>query len=87
MSDFLLDKNHSSWNKLKLLLWKNYLIQMRHKWQTVLELLLPVLFTLMLVVMRVVIKSEDYAEPVVYNSYAIKQNPPYNTFWKWYTPN
>ncbi|KAJ0177199.1 hypothetical protein K1T71_007208 [Dendrolimus kikuchii] len=42
----------SALNKLKLLIWKNFLLQRRHKWQTLFEILSPVIFALLLIVIR-----------------------------------
>jgi ATP-binding cassette subfamily A (ABC1) protein 3 len=39
-------------NHLKLLLWKNYLLQVRHPWVTVIELIVPCLFVAMLAAIR-----------------------------------
>lgn len=75
-------RDNSSWKKLKLLLWKNYTIQMRHKWQTLLELLIPVIFTAALVGIRVAIKPDDHPETTYYDSIAVTK-PPYNTLWRW----
>jgi ATP-binding cassette subfamily A (ABC1) protein 3 len=39
-------------NHLKLLLWKNYLLQVRHPWVTMIELMVPCLFVAMLAAIR-----------------------------------
>lgn len=44
-----LPKQTSAWKKVRLLLWKNFLLQKRHWFQTALDLFLPVLFTFMFV--------------------------------------
>ncbi|XP_053608125.1 phospholipid-transporting ATPase ABCA1 isoform X2 [Plodia interpunctella] len=38
--------------KLKLLIWKNFLLQRRHKWQTLFEIASPVIFSLFLILVR-----------------------------------
>lgn len=54
MNDIEIDiyKMTSDWDKLFLLLWKNFLIQKRHKLQTVLEIGLPVIFASSLLILR-----------------------------------
>lgn len=74
----------SSWDKLKLLLWKNYKIQTRHKIQTIVELLLPLIFTIILVIIRILVKSTLVTEPTIYDSYALDNNPPYEVLFKWW---
>lgn len=44
-----LPKQTSAWKKVRLLLWKNFLLQKRHWIQTAFDLFLPVLFTLLFV--------------------------------------
>lgn len=52
----------SRWNKFTLLLWKNGLLQWRHKVQTVIEILVPVLFSSLLVLMRGLVDPIDFPE-------------------------
>lgn len=42
----------SKWSKFSLLMWKNWTLQWRHKIQTVVEILVPVLFAALLVLIR-----------------------------------
>lgn len=42
----------STWRKFRLLLWKNWLLQWRHKYELLFEILIPVLFCLVLVLFR-----------------------------------
>ena len=67
----------TGYQKFKLLLWKNYKIQMRHMVQTLVELFLPLLFSLVLVSVRIVIKSDFVTEPTVYGAFELKDNQPY----------
>lgn len=55
--------------KFWLLLWKNYVLQKRHKIQTVVEIFIPLIFTLILVGIRGLIKSENYATQSYYPSF------------------
>lgn len=57
----------SWWNKLTLLLWKNWLLQWRHKIQTVIEILVPVLFSSLLVLMRSLVDPIDYPENTTFD--------------------
>ncbi|XP_026317820.1 ATP-binding cassette sub-family A member 1-like [Hyposmocoma kahamanoa] len=48
-----------SWyQKLKLLVWKNFLLQRRHKWQTVFEIASPVIFSLFLILLRCLVEPD-----------------------------
>ncbi|XP_032295539.1 phospholipid-transporting ATPase ABCA3 isoform X3 [Drosophila virilis] len=49
-------------DKFLLLLWKNWVIQLNHKTQFVFELLLPVLFILLVALVRVVVDVENIEE-------------------------
>ncbi|XP_037937487.1 ATP-binding cassette sub-family A member 3-like [Teleopsis dalmanni] len=51
-------KTISNWEKFKLLLWKNWLIQKFHKWQLLIEILIPVIFTFQLVLLRGIVEAE-----------------------------
>lgn len=52
--------------KFGLLLWKNYILQKRHKVQTVVEIVTPVAFAAILVLIRFLVTSETYNEPTTY---------------------
>ncbi|KAJ8892443.1 hypothetical protein PR048_005023 [Dryococelus australis] len=61
--------DHSSsrgWAKLPLLLWKNWLLVKRHPRQTAVEVLAPVFFALLLVLIRSLVDPVMYADPTVY---------------------
>ncbi|KAJ8728130.1 hypothetical protein PYW08_016515 [Mythimna loreyi] len=49
----------SSFDKLKLLIWKNFLLQRRHKWQTIFEIASPVIFSLFLILTRCLVNPEE----------------------------
>lgn len=57
----------TGFQKFRLLLWKNYVLQKRHKIQTVMELLVPLFFTAVLVSIRGIVSSDNkgdtYYEP------------------------
>lgn len=48
-----------NWKQLKLLLWKNFLLQTRKPIATIIELVLPVLFVLILLVIRLTLSHPD----------------------------
>ncbi len=45
-------KKTSNFAKFRLLMWKNWLLQWRHKLRTVVEILAPVIFSAILVIIR-----------------------------------
>ncbi|KAF5273687.1 hypothetical protein FQA39_LY07377 [Lamprigera yunnana] len=52
----------TNFNKLLLLTWKNFLIQWRHPIQTLVQILTPVLFSCLLVVIRSLVVPEPHTE-------------------------
>ncbi|XP_037025654.1 ATP-binding cassette sub-family A member 3-like isoform X1 [Bradysia coprophila] len=53
----------TNWDKFRLLMWKNWLLQYRHKTQTIVQLLVPVLFSALLVLIRGLVDPVVHAEP------------------------
>ncbi|XP_017106501.2 phospholipid-transporting ATPase ABCA3 isoform X1 [Drosophila bipectinata] len=49
----------SNWDKFVLLLWKNWTLQWNHKLQMVIELVLPAIFSLLLVLVRTLVDTEQ----------------------------
>lgn len=49
----------TNWDKFRLLMWKNLLLQWRHKLQIIIEILVPVLFSALLVVIRSLVVPEQ----------------------------
>ena len=49
-----------------LLLWKNWILQKRKVCVTVFEVLLPLFFGLILVLIRVLVKTKDYPENTIW---------------------
>ncbi|XP_037714104.1 ATP-binding cassette sub-family A member 3-like [Drosophila subpulchrella] len=69
----------TNWDKFVLLLWKNWILQWNHKIRTVVELVLPLLFTLLIVLMRLNLSNSEeslkvYEEKDVMNSYGMPYN-------------
>ncbi|CAH2980304.1 unnamed protein product [Chilo suppressalis] len=52
----------SAYEKLKLLIWKNFLLQRRHKWQTLFEIASPVIFSLFLILVRCLVDPQSKPE-------------------------
>lgn len=57
----------SSWSKFSLLMWKNWILQWRHKIQTIVEILVPVLFSSLLVLMRSLVSPTDFPNVTTFN--------------------
>lgn len=64
------------WDKFMLLMWKNMLLVWRRKFATVIEVLVPVAFAGLLVLIRSLQMPTAYPEPHIYNSFA-------PTNWEW----
>lgn len=56
----------TNWDKFRLLMWKNWLLQWRHKTQTIVQLLVPVVFSALLVLIRGLVDPVVHAEPFYY---------------------
>lgn len=65
----------SNWNKFRLLMWKNWLLQWRHKVQTIVEILVPVLFSALLVLIRSLVDPKEM-EQKTYEPVSIKTLEP-----------
>jgi len=65
--------------KFNLLLWKNYILQKRHKVQTVVELVTPIAFSAILVLIRFLINSTIIPEPTIYLPFNPEQFEPNTT--------
>lgn len=57
--------------KLRLLVWKNWLIQRRHPWQWSLEVLIPLVFSAVLLLLRNLVEVVDYPADWHYTPKAI----------------
>ncbi|XP_053689795.1 phospholipid-transporting ATPase ABCA3-like [Sabethes cyaneus] len=58
----------SDWEKFKLLLWKNWIIQKRHYVQTIFEIMIPVLACSLLILVRGLVNPSTYSKPVIFDS-------------------
>ncbi|KAH1004271.1 hypothetical protein HUJ04_004050 [Dendroctonus ponderosae] len=61
------------WNKFALLMWKNWMLQYRKPLQTVIEILAPVLFSILLVVIRSLVDPESH-DAVAYKPFCTIPN-------------
>nr|KAF6365697.1 hypothetical protein mPipKuh1_000030 [Pipistrellus kuhlii] len=66
--------------QLSLLLWKNYTLQKRKILVTALELLLPLLFSGILIWLRLKIQSENVPKATIYPSQPIRELPLFFSF-------
>ncbi|XP_076053842.1 phospholipid-transporting ATPase ABCA3-like isoform X2 [Oratosquilla oratoria] len=58
-----------------LLLWKNWILQKRKKIQTVVEVVLPIVFCVLLVVIRDLAPSDTYPQPTFYTPFGVSTLP------------
>lgn len=61
----------NNWGKFRLLMWKNFLLQWRHKTQAIVEILVPVVFSALLVLIRYLVEPTVHAMPTRYAPFAI----------------
>lgn len=52
-------KSASNFDKFRLLIWKNWLLQKRNKVQTIAELLIPIILVVILVVIRGTVQPKE----------------------------
>jgi ATP-binding cassette, subfamily A (ABC1), member 3 len=58
----------SAWDKFLLLLWKNWLIQIRHPVQTIFEVLVPVLVCALVVLIRGYVNTNEFKKDTRYSA-------------------
>lgn len=65
----------SNLKQIRLLMWKNFTQQKRNLIGTIIEILVPTLFVIILLPIRRIIKSEQYFNNTVYESFSIDALP------------
>lgn len=65
-------KTVNNWDKFRLLMWKNFLIQWRHKWRLLFEISIPILLIILLVYIRSQSARTIIDEPTKFDSFDIK---------------
>lgn len=48
-----------NWKKFQLLMWKNYVLQKRSPWQTVIEIIAPIIFSILIVSLPFSVTDHD----------------------------
>ena len=66
----------STWNQFLLLFWKNWTLQSRKVILTFFEILIPLVFAALLLIIRSYVEFTQYEYPIVYGSYAVNTLPP-----------
>lgn len=61
----------NNWDKFCLLIWKNALLQWRHKTQTIIETLIPVMFSVALIFLRSIVDPDAHPEPKKFEPFKI----------------
>lgn len=79
LSVFFADKMVASgFDKFRLLMWKNWLLQWRHPLQTGVEIIAPVLFSALLVLIRSLVEPTSHLETTVFPEFQINNTLPIN---------
>lgn len=63
-------------DKFRLLMWKNFLLQRRHSIQTIVEILIPVTFGIILIWIRSMIYPIVYTDPLIFKPFEINTLEP-----------
>lgn len=69
-------KMASNFDKFRLLMWKNFLLQYRHRVQTIVEILVPVLFSVILVLIRSIVDPDLFPANTIYKPFEINNINP-----------
>lgn len=70
-----------------LLIWKNFKLKFRHPMVSLLELGMPCFFSIILVVIRIIIKFEKISDPTIYPTFSIVNPVSFNQKTLLYSPN
>lgn len=69
---------NSCFSQFRLLLWKNWVLQKRRKVLTVFQILLPAAFAIILLLIRMRVKSNFVADPTIWESFRADTTLPGN---------
>lgn len=69
-------KSATNLDKFRLLMWKNFLLQYRHKIQTVIEIMVPVLFSVILILIRSIVSPDIFQNNTYYSPFEINTLKP-----------
>lgn len=69
-------KMATNFEKFRLLMWKNFLIQHRHPYQTLLEMIVPVFFSIILIGLRSLVVPKIVSNNTFYESFDINTLQP-----------
>lgn len=69
-------KMASNFDKFRLLMWKNFMLQYRHKIQTIAEILVPVLFSVILILIRSIVSPDVFPDPKHFKPFEINTLKP-----------
>ena len=70
-----LNKLMDDLKQLKLLLWKNFLVSKRSKIGTLMEIIVPTIFVMILLPIRTIVKSEYFPNDTTFNEFDFNQLP------------
>lgn len=69
--DMALTPSTTNWEKFRLLMWKNYLLQWRHKIQSIIEIAVPIVLCGLLVFIRSKVDPEVYDKTTLFLPFRI----------------
>lgn len=61
-------------NRLGLLLWKNFKLKIRHPWILFFEIFIPCLFSIILLIVRLLVSFDQIDQPIIYEPTILDDN-------------
>nr|KAG5698170.1 hypothetical protein BaRGS_030533 [Batillaria attramentaria] len=61
-------------SQLGLLLWKNFLLQRRKICVSIFEVILPIVFAVIILIIRIAAKPEQFDRPIYYDSEPVRSS-------------
>lgn len=65
-------KSAGNFDKFRLLMWKNWLLQKRNKIQTIAELLIPIILVVILVIIRGTVQPIEFRNATTFEPFELK---------------